>query len=56
MGCAHSRGVRNHRDRLADSRYRDEAEDLAKRLAAFDCPFMEERMIPQDSVFREFIG
>ena len=40
----------------ADSRYRDEAEDLAKRLAAFDCPFMEERMIPQDSVFREFIG
>ena len=40
----------------ADSRYRDEAEDLLKRLSAFDCPFIEERMIPQNSVFREFIG
>ena len=40
----------------ADSRYRDEAEDLLERLSAFDCPFIEERMIPQNSVFREFIG
>ena len=40
----------------AGSRYRDEAEDLAARLAAFDCPLVEERMIPQNSVFREFIG
>ena len=40
----------------ADSRYRDEAEDLAGRLAAFDCPLVEERMIPHNSVFREFIG
>lgn len=39
-----------------DSRYRDEAEDLLVRLKAFDCPYFEERMIPQNSVFREFIG
>ena len=38
------------------SRYRDEAEDLLGRLSAFDCPFIEERMIPHNSVFREFIG
>ena len=34
----------------------DEAEDLLGRLKAFDCPYFEERMIPQNSVFREFIG
>ena len=40
----------------ADSRFRDEAEDLLRRIAVFDCPYLEEGMIPQNSVFREFIG
>ena len=39
-----------------DSRYRDEADALAEKLRPFDCPFFEDRMIPQNSVFREFIG
>ena len=39
-----------------ESRYRAGAEELAGRLAAFDCPYLEERMIPENSVFREFIG
>jgi uridine kinase len=39
-----------------DSRYRDEAEELAEKLRAFDCPYFEDRMIPENSVFREFIG
>lgn len=39
-----------------DSRYRDEADGLAEKLRAFDCPYFEDRMIPTNSVFREFIG
>ena len=39
-----------------ESRYRDEADALLSKLAAFDCPYFEERMIPKNSVFREFIG
>ena len=39
-----------------DSRYRDEADALIGKLSAFDCPLFEERMIPHNSVFREFIG
>ncbi len=40
----------------ADSRYRGQAEDLLRKLEAFDCPYFEETMIPANSVFREFIG
>ncbi len=39
-----------------DSRYRDEAEELLRKLEVFDCPHIDDRMIPKNSVFREFIG
>lgn len=40
----------------ADSRYRDEADELKHKLEVFDCPHFDDRMIPENSVFREFIG
>lgn len=39
-----------------DSRYRDEADELTAKLRVFDCKYLEDCMIPKDSVFREFIG
>lgn len=39
-----------------DSPYRDEAEELAAKLRHFINPYFEESMIPENSVFREFIG
>ncbi len=38
------------------SRFRDEAEELIGKLSAFDCPYIEDSMIPENSVYREFIG
>ena len=40
----------------ADSRYCAQAEELIGKLRAFDCPYFEDRMIPDNSVFHEFIG
>ncbi len=40
----------------ADSKYRDEADVLERKLEVFDCDFLDDRMIPKNSVFREFIG
>jgi len=39
-----------------DSPYRDEAEELAEKLRPFVNPHFDESMIPENSVFREFIG
>lgn len=39
-----------------DSRYRAEAELLLEKLEVFDNPYFDDRMIPANSVFREFIG
>jgi len=39
-----------------NSQYRDEAEELLEKVRVFDCPYFEDRMIPEYSVFREFIG
>ncbi|MBR5740931.1 MAG: hypothetical protein IKX91_00100 [Firmicutes bacterium] len=39
-----------------ESRYRAQAEELISELLVYDCPYFEERMIPENSVFREFIG
>ena len=39
-----------------ESRYREQAEELISELSVFVCPYFEERMIPTNSVFREFIG
>ena len=38
------------------SRYYDKAQALLTCLDAFDSPFFSSRMVPSDSVFREFIG
>ncbi len=38
------------------SRYRTDADALREKLEAFDCPYLDDRMIPKNSVFREFIG
>ncbi|MBE6540988.1 MAG: hypothetical protein E7672_00855 [Ruminococcaceae bacterium] len=38
------------------SRYRAEAERLMDKLSIFKCDYIEDRMIPANSVFREFIG
>ena len=39
-----------------DSRYRTVAEELCEKLAAFEIPFFTDAMIPDKSMFREFIG
>lgn len=39
-----------------DSRYRAQADDLMERLTAFDFPLFREEMVPEFSMFREFIG
>ncbi len=39
-----------------DSKYRDEADVLERKLEVFDCDYLDDRMIPKKSVFREFIG
>ncbi|MCI6635697.1 MAG: hypothetical protein SOZ09_08330 [Eubacteriales bacterium] len=39
-----------------DSRYYNKAQALLTCLDAFDSPFFSSRMVPSDSVFREFIG
>ncbi len=39
-----------------NSPYRDEAEELAARLRHFENPHFDESMLPENSVFREFIG
>lgn len=39
-----------------DSQYRDEAEALMEKLRVFDNPYFSDRMVPDNSVFREFIG
>ncbi len=39
-----------------DSDYRDEAEELAEKLRHFINPWFDDAMIPENSVFREFIG
>ncbi len=38
------------------SRYRAQAEELSSELLVYECPYFEESMIPDNSVFREFIG
>ncbi len=40
----------------ADSQYRSEAEALIEKLRVFDNPYFNDRMVPDNSVFREFIG
>ncbi len=40
----------------ADSPYRDEADALAEKLKPFVNPHFDESMLPENSVFREFIG
>ncbi len=40
----------------SDSRYRAEADELTEKLSVFGCKYFEESMIPENSVFREFIG
>lgn len=40
----------------AASRYRAQADELREKLKVFDNPYFDDRMIPQNSVFREFIG
>lgn len=39
-----------------DSQYRDEADALIEKLKVFDNPYFSDRMVPDNSVFREFIG
>ncbi len=39
-----------------DSRYRPQADDIIRELEGFDCPYFDESMIPENSMFREFIG
>jgi len=39
-----------------ESIHRADAEELYKKISAFDNPYFEDRMIPNNSVFREFIG
>ncbi|MBE6626096.1 MAG: hypothetical protein E7628_02790 [Ruminococcaceae bacterium] len=39
-----------------DSQYRDEADALIEKLRVFDNPYFSDRMVPDNSVFREFIG
>lgn len=39
-----------------DSIHRADAEALFEKLSVFDNPYFEDRMIPENSVFREFIG
>lgn len=39
-----------------DSRYRREADELHEKISVFDCGHFDSRMIPENSVFREFIG
>jgi len=39
-----------------DSPYRDEADEVAEKLRHFLNPHFDESMIPENSVFREFIG
>ena len=40
----------------SDSKYRDEADELIKKLSVFECEYIDEDMVPVDSVYREFIG
>lgn len=40
----------------ADSEYRDEADELSAKLSVFRNDLFDDRMIPNNSVFREFIG
>ena len=39
-----------------DSPYRDEADALIEKLKVYDNPYFSDRMVPDNSVFREFIG
>ncbi len=39
-----------------DSIHRADAEELYNKISVFDNPYFEDRMIPENSVFREFIG
>lgn len=38
------------------SKYSHEAKDLLCKMKAFECPLFSDRMVPENSVFREFIG